>query len=255
MDSNIPRHAPMSAPLQVAPNQDLSQIDKGIVIRPSVSASTNMGVKATIQVTDLNAGQVTREIREETLRGYLPQTFKVAFYNPQTEEYREMVLPDNIKEQIVANVNKNAPLFVKGEHDRADIKLKDYNWAVHRTNAGNSTLFIESIERPEIYLRSDPVNVSVSAQIDAKLKLNAPVNAPILEGNRPVISVGAMPNAINISDNMNRDFVLPESLRIGGFSNHGVDPSKYQTKNLNPTTLTKNLEKKLALKNGIDNFI
>ena len=244
----------VNAPLSQHQSPDASTIDKGIIIRPSVSASTNKGVSATIQVTDLNSRQVTREIKEETLRGYLPSTYKIAFYNPITKDYKEMKLPENLKEKIVADVNKSAPIFVRSEGDNGLIKLKDYNWAVHRTNVGSSTLFIESKERPEIFLRNDPTIVSVSAQVEAKLRLNAPVNAPILEGNRPVISVGAMPNAVNVSDNMNRDFNLPPSLRVGGFSNHGVNPSKY-IKIQNPTTLTRTLEKKMNLSKELSKSI
>ena len=278
-------HARRSAPLIQQSHQDSALIDKGIVIRPSISVSTNMGVKSTIQVTDLDIGQVTREIKDKTLRSYLPQTFNVAFYNPNTHEYSEIKLSENIKEKIVADINKSAPIFIQGSSDtgsikitenmkekvQADssksapirvqgssdmgvIKIKDYNWAVHRTNAGNSTLFIESVERPDVFLKNDPIIVSVSSQIDANLKLNADVNAPILEGNRPVISVGSMPNTLNVSDNMNRDFMLPESLRVGGFSNQGIDPSKYIKKNMNPIGLNRTLEKKINLKNGINNF-
>ena len=270
-----------SAPMTLSSQPDNQTIQNGIIIRPSVSVSTNAGVKQTISVTDLNNSQVTREIIDQPLRSYLPSTFNVAFYQPHTEQYKEVELAQTIKEQIAVDVTKNAPIQIYSDGDKGLIKLKEYNWTIHRTNAGNSTLIIETQDRPELYLgkntpahsvsthmeskmrlnhdvnaptldKNTPAH-SVTSHMEAKLRLNPDVNAPILDNNRPIVSINALPNAINFTDNLSREYNLPPTLNIGGFSNSGTDTTMYSTQNYNPITYNKRQSNKDFIKNNIRN--
>jgi hypothetical protein len=243
-----------SAPIIINTHPDNQNVQNGIIIRPSVSVSTNVGVKQTISVTDLHNHQVTREIIDQPIRSYLSPTFNVAFYDPLTTQYREIELPQNIKEQITVDLAKNAPIQLFNQGDGGLIKLKDYEWSIHNTPIGNSTLIIESQDRPEIYLTKNTPTYSVTAQMESKLRLNPDVNAPILENNRPIVSINSLPNSINFTDNLSREYKLPPSLSVGGFANHGVNPSMYSTQNYNPTTYSKNQSNKDYIREQIKNL-
>lgn len=194
----------LSAKMYERPAPDLHIIEKGILIKPNIEVST--GKCLSLDVTNMDRGTVTREIKEEPLRSYLGPTYKVALYHPQTEQLTELVLPDNIKEQITASTNIGASInlpVTQGQGSQ-QIKLKDYTWAIHQTPKSN--VLVIQPRGPEVCLTR----------------------------KNPIISAFGLAGAPKIADNFNRVAYLAPKVcandaRNGGIDNMGVQTDVYMT--------------------------
>lgn len=245
---------PMKGYTSYTPKCDEKEINKGIIIRPSIKVSTSKGVKTSLSVANLDSSTVTREIKEDPLRSYLGPTYKIAMYNSQTHDLAELKLPDNIKEQITVATNVNKPILLPSSRMEGSqpIKLKDYHWTIHQTAKGAPNVLIIEPTRPDVCLtRNSPLYNAVTNVRSTLGTTLQNVNAPILNNNRPIVSAFGTPNAPNVIDNLTRAAELPESIKKGSFANFGIEPSYYVKRNVNPTYFKKSSDKKSSLRESL----
>jgi hypothetical protein len=231
--------------------RDASEEVLGDPLRPVIPHSYGVGSNAIISITDLDSREVSKEVIDNPLRTYLPASFTVAFYDTVTNNYREMVLPENIKEKISADVNRNAPLEFFSQGDNKVIRLKDYKWAIHRSNMDGSTLIIETPNRPDIYLEKNTPLTSAMSTVGSEYSAVAQVNAPEMKNSRPLVSINSAASSSNATDNLNRDINLPTSLNVGGYTDRETDPTMYVKENFDPLTYNRTRDKKEFLRKNL----
>jgi len=250
---------------------DMALVNSNIVIKPSTSIEGSRGAEM-VSITNLDNRNTSHKVVDDPLRVYLPHTFNVAFYDPQSNQFRSIVLPDSLKEKIVVDTARGAPLDIYSQADSQNIKLKDYNWSIHHTVNGTSTLVLETHDRPDLFLeRNNPLTYTTTASTGSHgYEHNTGVSTPTLYNNIPLTSTNtkttgsygyehnkgvSTPTLYNntplvdvrtSSDygygtfmDQNREYNLPPSLSKGGFVRQGDDPGMYTTDSHIKNTHTK----------------
>jgi hypothetical protein len=104
------------------------------------------------------------------------------------------------------------------------IKLKDYRWSVVQANPSSpSVLVLEERHALPIHFREFP-HYSMVARASHRLDQIEEVNLPTLN-QKATVSVGSLPSAHIGMDRSMANFTLPARLKVGGFENHGQEPS------------------------------
>jgi hypothetical protein len=231
---------------QIQPDTNL--VNQNIVIKPVISVNTPIGNTDTISITNLENRKVTSQIIDKPLRAYLPKSFEIAFYSPSTNQYREIVLAENIKEKIAVDTIKGSPIEIHSQVDMQLIKLKDYNWAIHQTSTGSSTLIIETQDRPDLYLNRNTPLTNALTNKSSEYEHQSQINTKELVNNRPMVNydtIRSYNNILGTDSNINREYKLKPSLNVGGFLPQADNPTIYvkqpfDRSNYNRTQLNKN---------------
>lgn len=177
---------------------------KGIIIKPSIAVQTNPGMKQSLTFVDLDNQKVTKSIKETPLRTMLHPTFSVSFYNPETQRYSDIKLTKNLKEYVAAQANLSAPIQLPLNNNKT-VKLKDYNWTVHRTNIGSS-LILTTTKHPEIFLNRTSNMMSTQSGVNPSLRLNKDVNVRELQSQLQT----SVNTSVNPSLRLNKDVNVQE---------------------------------------------
>lgn len=192
-----------------------------LVIRPSVMTASGFGAGLPTIVTT-SAGNVERHIKDQPLIAMMTPVFTIAVKNDQDTNLHYINIPEKEKVKIAARADARLPLEIQTDNGQV-IKLKDYNWMVYQTTPEMPSTLV--LEQNPTGIRVKHLNTqAVMAGVESEYSRQPEVLAPDLERRQALVSVRANVAPMALVDNVNRDRVLAEPMRLGSYESRGFIP-------------------------------